>query len=157
MANARSRARIEARIHERAAYCIEFELNDPRAAFVTVTRVEVSSDLSVAKIFYSVLGSDGDKAKVAHMLEGATGFVRRQVGRVLRTRRIPSITWIFDDKIELQAKMEQCILDALERDRDINPLAHSEEPTAESGEASSEQSDVADVADVEGEPKNEAD
>ncbi|HED64433.1 MAG TPA: 30S ribosome-binding factor RbfA [Planctomycetes bacterium] len=136
MANARSRARIEARIRERAAYCVEFELNDPRAAFVTVTHVEVSSDLSVSKIFYSVLGNEADKSKVAHMLEDATGFVRRQIGRVLKTRRIPRITWIFDDTIELQAKMEQSIAEALERDRQINPRAHLEDPAPDGDDPS---------------------
>ena len=124
MVQARSRARIEARIRERAAYCVEFELSDPRAAFVTVTKVEVSSDLSVARIFYSVLGEEGDRSKVAHMLEDAKGFVRGRIGRVLKTRHVPRIQWIFDDSIERQAKMEQAIAEALERDRRINPDAH---------------------------------
>jgi len=131
MANARAKARIEARIRERTAYCLEFEINDPRASFATVTRVEVSSDLSVAKIFYSVLGSEGEKSKVAHMLEDATGFIRKQVGRVLRTRRIPRITWIYDDSVERQAEMEDAISSALARDRAINPRAHGELPQSD--------------------------
>ncbi len=124
MANSRTKARIEARIRERVAYCLEFELNDPRSAFVTLTRVEISSDLSSAKLFYTVFGSEGDKTRVAHMLEDATGFVRKQVGRVLRTRRIPRLTWIYDESIELQAHMEDAIAEALARDKQINPKAH---------------------------------
>jgi ribosome-binding factor A len=130
MANSRAKARIEARIRERVAYCIEFELNDPRASFVTVTGVEVSPDLSIAKIQYSVYGTDGDRSKVAHMLEDATGFVRKQVGRVLRTRRIPKLRWFYDDSIELQANMEDAIASALDRDRAINPEAHGGDPEA---------------------------
>ncbi len=125
MANARARARIEARIRERAAYCVQFELNDPRATFMTITRVEVSSDLSSARIFYSVLGTAGDKSRTAHMLESASGFVRKKIGRVLETRKIPRLVWIFDDSIERQAEMEQKIADALRHDREVNPGAHA--------------------------------
>ena len=128
MTNPRSKARIEARIHERAAHCVEFELNDPRSTFITVTRVEVSDDLSSAKIFYSVYGTEGDKSRTAHMLEGASGFVRRQVGRVLKTRRVPELHWIYDDSIERAAKMHETIQEALARDRAINPNAHAELP-----------------------------
>ena len=138
MANSRARARIEARIRERVAYCLEFELNDPRGSFVTVTRVEVSPDLSIAKILYTVYGSEGDKSKVAHMLEDATGFVRKQVGRVLRIRRIPKLRWFYDDSIELQAHMEDAIASALERDRTINPDAHPQDTTEGTTETTGE-------------------
>ena len=126
MANARAKARIEARIRERVAYCVEFELNDPRASFITVTGVDVSPDLSVARVMYSVYGSEGDKSKCAHMLVDATGFIRKQVGRVLRTRRIPLLKWVYDDSVELQANMERKISKALEHDREINANAHPE-------------------------------
>src|SRR6185295_6855442 len=126
MVNPRSKARIEARIQERAAYCVEFELNDPRSTFITITRVEVSDDLSSAKIFYSVYGTEGDKSRTARMLEDASGFVRNKVGRVLKTRRIPALRWIYDDSIEETARMQATIREALEHDRTINPAAHSE-------------------------------
>lgn len=128
MVNPRSKARIEARIQERVAHCVEFELNDPRTTFITITRVEVSDDLSIAKVFYSVYGTEGDKSRTAHMLDGASGFVKKQVGRVLKTRRIPSLRWIYDDSIELAARMHDTIQDALERDRAINPAAHTDLP-----------------------------
>ncbi|MEM7311118.1 MAG: 30S ribosome-binding factor RbfA [Planctomycetota bacterium] len=124
MANPRTKARLEARILERAAHCIEFELNDPRASFLTLTRVELTDDLYTARLFYSVYGSEGDKSKVAHMLEDATGFVRKRVAGVLRVRRAPRLVWLYDDSVEYAAKMDQTIRDALERDREINPGAH---------------------------------
>ena len=128
MVNPRSKARVEARIQERVAHCVAFELNDPRAAFITVTRVEATDDLSTARIFYSVLGTEGDKSKAAHMLESATGFVRKQVGRVLRTRFIPALRWVYDDSSEVSAQMQQSIQDALAKDRAINPAAHADLP-----------------------------
>lgn len=131
MTNPRVKARIEARIQERVAYCVEFELKDPRATFITITRVEVSDDLSSAKIFYSVYGTDGDKSRTAHMLEDATGFVKKQVGRVLKMRRIPALRWFYDDSVERAAQMHRTIREALEKDKTINPSAHAELPLEE--------------------------
>lgn len=124
MANPRSKARLEARIHERVAHCLEFELSDPRSAFITVTKVELSPDLSIARVFYSVYGTEGDKSRVKHMLEDATPFVRGKVAGVLRVRRIPRLAWMYDDSIERAARVDQAIRDALARDRAINPTAH---------------------------------
>ncbi len=121
MANPRTIARISARIQERAAHCLQFEIRDPRASFVTVTRVETTNDLSLAKVFYSVLGDEGDRSKVEHMLEHATGFIQRQVTRVLRMRRAPALRFVYDDSIETAAAMDQLIREALERDRRIDP------------------------------------
>lgn len=126
MVNPRSKARIEARIRERIAHAIEFELKDPRSTFITLTRVEVSDDLSIATVFYSVYGTTGDRSRAAHMLESASGFLRKQLGRVLRTRRIPQLRWIYDDSIEYQAEMERKIHAAIEHDREVHPGAHAE-------------------------------
>jgi len=130
MTNPRVKARIEARIQERVAHCVEFELNDPRATFITITRVEVSDDLSSAKVYYSVYGTEGDKSRTARMLEDATGFVKKRVSRVLRTRRVPALRWIYDDSIEFSAHMQAKIQEAMKKDRTINPAAHAEAPPA---------------------------
>jgi ribosome-binding factor A len=128
MANQRTKARLEARIKARAAHCIEFELSDPRASFVTLTRVELSADLGTAHIHYSVLGRAGDRSRTAHMLQDATGFIRKQVARVLEMRRIPRLVWVYDDSVERQANLERTIAEALRHDREINPQAHPEVP-----------------------------
>lgn len=126
MANDRTIARLQARIKERVAYCVEFELSDPRSSFLTITDAQLSRDLSSVKVLYSVLGNEADKSKAQHMLASATGFVQRKLGRVLRTRRIPRITWVYDDSIERIDHMDRAIRDALEGDRRVNPGAHGE-------------------------------
>lgn len=126
MANPRTIARLEARIRERVAYCLEFELNDPRVTFATVTRVELTNDLSAAKVYYSVMGTAADQRTCQRALESATGFVRRQLGRVLKTRTIPKLSWFYDDSVRHAAEMDLKIREALERDREINPEAHDE-------------------------------
>jgi ribosome-binding factor A len=124
MANPRTIARLQARIHERAAYCLQFEISDPRAGFITITHVELSTDLSVGKIHYSVLGTEQEKNKAAHMLVSASGYIQRQIARVLEMRRIPRLVWIYDDSVEKAADLDLLIREARERDRAINPHAH---------------------------------
>jgi ribosome-binding factor A len=119
MANPKTIGRLQAQIQRRVAHCLQFELADPRASFVTVTKVELSSDLARAKIFYSVLGSEADRSKTSHMLEGASGFVRRQLGRVLETRTIPALTWTYDPSAEEAANMTKLIAEARRRDEEI--------------------------------------
>ncbi|HKX45718.1 MAG TPA: 30S ribosome-binding factor RbfA [Planctomycetota bacterium] len=126
MANPRTIARLEARILERAAHCVEFELSDPRIGIVTLTKVELSSDLGHAKIHYSVLGTPAEQRSAQRALDAAAGFVQRQLGRVLDTRRTPHVRWIYDDSAVVASEMDRKIRDALRHDREINPAAHEE-------------------------------
>jgi ribosome-binding factor A len=129
MANPRTIARLQARIHERAAYCLQFEISDPRAGFITVTRVELSPDVSVGKIHYSVMGGEPEKSKAAHMLASAAGYIQRQIARVLEMRRIPRLVWVYDDSVEKAADLDLLIREARARDRAINP--HADETALE--------------------------
>ena len=121
MANPRTLARIEAQILRRAAHCLQFELNDPRAGFVTLTRVELTKDMSIAKMHYSVLGDETDLRRVEQMLEHASGYVQRQVAGVLQLRRAPHLRWYYDDSVAEAARLDALIREARERDRSINP------------------------------------
>ena len=128
MASERTQARIASRIKERAAYCLKFELSDPRAGFITVTEVEVAPDLKAARIHYSVLGTPSEKSQTEHMLKKAAGFIQRQVGRVLETRTVPHLTFVYDDRLERASDLDAVIRAALEHDRKVNPNAHQDEP-----------------------------
>jgi len=134
MANPRTIARLQERIRERAAYCLQFEVNDPRASFITITRVELASDIGSAKIFYSVLGDEADKTKAEHMLKHAGGFIQRQVARVLDTRRIPQMRWYYDGSAEQAADLGFLIREAREKDRLINPSLGTENEFAKPDE-----------------------
>lgn len=126
MASPKTIARLEARIQRRVAHALQFELADPRISFVTVTRVELNTDVSLAKVFYSTLGEAAERTRVQHLLDDATGFVRRQVARVLETRTVPKLRFVFDDTIEEASRMDQLIREARERDLEIS--SSGEEP-----------------------------
>ena len=133
MANARTVARIESRIKQRAAELLQFEISDPRASFITVTRVEMKSDLLSGKIFYSVLGSQSERSKARHMLDHAAGFLQRQIAPVLDLRRMPRLSWEYDESIERAANMDQLIRDARQRDASIRPEDDDADETPEDG------------------------
>ncbi|MDZ4773201.1 MAG: 30S ribosome-binding factor RbfA [Planctomycetota bacterium] len=157
MANPRTIARLESRIHERAAHCLQFEINDPRAGFITILKVELADDLSAAKIFYSVLGDAADRNRAAHMLKGASGYIQRQVARVLEMRRIPHIAWEYDDSIEKAADLDLLIREARLRDKAINPNADESEVSLESGRASANRpSEAAQDSDADDDSDGEA-
>jgi ribosome-binding factor A len=76
-------------------------VKDPRVSqLLSITQVEVSRDLSFAKVYVSLLGDDGAKKEAFEGLEKAKGFVRRELGSRLRLRLTPEIAFIPDDSIE---------------------------------------------------------
>jgi len=75
------------------------QLKDPRIGFVTVTGVDVSSDLRYAKVRVSVLGTPDEQKETFRTLQRAQGFVRTELGRRIRLRYAPEITFRPDDSI----------------------------------------------------------
>lgn len=76
------------------------ELKDPRIGFVSVTDVELSSDLRQAKVYCSVLGEPEQKRRALEGLKSATGFVRAEVARRVRLRHAPELVFLLDESIE---------------------------------------------------------
>ena len=75
---------------------LRFELKDPRVALASISHVEVSRDLSHARVAVSVLGSDEDREAAVEALVGAGGFLRSQLGRRLRLRAAPELAFHLD-------------------------------------------------------------
>jgi len=91
-------------------------VHDPGIGFITLTRVKVSADLQVAHVFYTSLGDDKAKKETAKALVRATPFLRRQVGSVLRLRRVPELDFRFDESIAHQDRIEQILRDLHEEE-----------------------------------------
>jgi ribosome-binding factor A len=94
------------------------EVHDPGIGFVTLTRVQVSPDLQAARVFYTALGDDPARAASRRALERAAPFLRRQIGARLRLKRAPELTFIYDDSIAGQDRIEQ-ILNELGKARPV--------------------------------------
>lgn len=85
------------------------DLKDPRIGFVTITKVAVSDDLRQAKVYYSVFGGEEEKEDSFQGLESATGYIKRELGRRMRLKYMPEITFLFDDSLEYGAHIEELL------------------------------------------------
>lgn len=99
MANYR-RGRINDEIRKALSEIIR-EVKDPRvsSAFISITGADVTPDLKFAKIYYSLLGADGNaekEKKVAEGLKSSNGYIRRALARAVDLRQTPELTFILD-------------------------------------------------------------
>ena len=85
-------------------------INDPRISGIfSVTEVDISPDLTQAKVFISVMGSDQEKGELFDGLAAASGFLRRELGNRLKMRYIPKLIFEMDDSIERADRLFQLI------------------------------------------------
>jgi ribosome-binding factor A len=106
-------ARMAEVIREVAAETILFELRDPRIKFVTVTRVEVSGDLQIAKIYVSVMGDQKTQDLALHGLTHSAGYVQSKLGSRLKTRFTPAVRFYLDEGIKKSIEVSRLINEAL--------------------------------------------
>ena len=111
--------RIKVIIAER----LERGIKDPRLGFVTITDVTVTGDLQHASVFYTVYGSDEERADSAAALRSATGMLRSEVGRNITSRLTPTIEFIADAIPENAAAIDALLREATERDNEAKALA----------------------------------
>ena len=97
--------RVEGEIRTQVAQLLLREIKDPRVGFVTVTRVSITPDLSFARIYVGVLGEPSRREEVMQVLRGASGFVRKSLGRRLRMRRTPDVVFEYDKGLDASERV----------------------------------------------------
>ena len=93
------------------------KVKDPRVGFLTITDVELTNDLSHAKVYLTVLGSNKEIDNTFKALEKAKGFIKSELGSRMRLRIIPDLTFEYDKSIEYGNKIERMIQDLHKQDR----------------------------------------
>ena len=91
-------------------------VHDPGIGFITLTRVQVSADLQVARVYYTSMGDPTARRETEKALDRATPFFRRQVGSRLNLRRVPELEFRFDESIGHQDRIEQILRDLHEEE-----------------------------------------
>ncbi len=86
-------------------------LKDPRVGFVTLTSVDVTADLSIAKVYYTVIGDDKSRKETATGLEKATPYIRRQLAQRMRMRHTPELIFKYDQSIEYGNHIDSLLKD----------------------------------------------
>ena len=108
--------RIAEALQELIADLLLREIKDPRVGLVSVTGVKVSPDLRHARVFFSCLGDDIQRAQSLRGLTSAAGFVRSQVARKLNLRVAPEIAFEFDPSLEQAERIARLLKDARARE-----------------------------------------
>lgn len=92
--------RVASEIREHISQILNQETHDPRVGFITVTKVEVTPDLRMAKIFISSIGGKTDKDNALKGLSSASGYLRKMLGERIRLRFIPELIFKIDESSE---------------------------------------------------------
>ena len=103
---------VAGEIQQIVGHLIQFELKDPRIAFCTVVRVDVSPDLQMAHVHVSVMGEQADRKATMAALERAKGFVRRELAKQLRhLRTAPDIRFLLDESLDHSIRINELLRD----------------------------------------------
>jgi ribosome-binding factor A len=129
MATGRMR-RVDEAIRQVLGDAVAGDLKDPRVGFVTVTDVRTSPDLRHARVYVSVLGSDGGAGRVSTPeereatldgLRSGHGFLQARVAGELRLKRTPTLEFFYDDTTDRALRVEELIAESPNGDGSERP------------------------------------
>ena len=92
--------RVGEAIREEISDILHSQMKDPRVGFLSVTTVEMSGDLKIAKVGVSILGDQKQQEQAMKVLRHATGFVRSELAKIISLRQAPDIVFKLDASIE---------------------------------------------------------
>ena len=104
-------------IRQEVSMIVHDLIKDPRVGFVTIASVEVSPDLRLARIFFSVLGSDADRKKTQEALDSARGYIRKKVTERINLKFSPELIFKQDHSSEYSVRVEE-VLNALKENNE---------------------------------------
>ncbi|MBS6609989.1 MULTISPECIES: 30S ribosome-binding factor RbfA [Peptoniphilus] len=102
--------RISEEVKRTISDIVQNELKDPRIPSITsISHVEVTNDLSYAKVYVSVLGNDFDRDEAIEGLNSAKGFIKKELSKKIKLRAMPELIFIKDDSIEKSLELDKLI------------------------------------------------
>lgn len=119
--------RLAEQIKEELSLIIGGEVEDPRLGFVTVTGATLTPDLRTAKVYVSVLGTAEEVKGSLAALRHASGFIRHQLGAVLRIRHIPELHFVYDDADMRAARIEELLSEEAAKAREVEQNSPDQE------------------------------
>jgi ribosome-binding factor A len=102
-------ARVGDQLRQEISDLLSREVHDPGIGFLTITHVKVTPDLQSARVYYTTLGDEKARRESRRALERAAPFLRRQIGRRLRLKRVPELEFFFDESIERGDRIERIL------------------------------------------------
>ena len=125
--------RVAAELQRVLNALLSSEVKDPRLAGVTISAIDLSGDISVAKVAFSTLEPDADPEPVLSALKKAGGFLRSRTGQILSMRRVPELRFGQDQGPRHGIELTRLIDEAVAKDREIEEAEEAEEASGENG------------------------
>jgi len=105
-------------IREEVAQYLLDGIKDPRVGFVTVTRVKMTADLQIARVYYSAYGTEKEKAETALGLEESLGQIRSHLAKNIRARFTPRLEFFVDEGLENTYRISELLGKASRNEND---------------------------------------
>jgi ribosome-binding factor A len=113
MKDSRRSQRVADLVRAELSLLVLTEAHDPDLHRVTITDVEMPSDLKSARVFFSCLGGEEEREKAARALRRAAGYLRREIGQRCRLRYAPELHFVSDRTLERGARIEELLQQVL--------------------------------------------
>jgi ribosome-binding factor A len=115
--------RIAEQIREEVSQILSSEVSDPGVGLITVTRVKVTPDLSLARVYWTSMGDVAQRKQTAKALSRAASFVRYLLSSRLTLRRSPEVQFLFDQSVAAQDRVEQILQELKREEAERQPSA----------------------------------
>jgi ribosome-binding factor A len=101
--------RVDEAVREVLSDAITSEVKDPRVGFVTVTDVDTTPDLRLARVYVSVLGAEDVRRRSLEGLRSAHGYLQLRVARELRLKHTPTLEFLYDDSLDRSLRVQELL------------------------------------------------
>jgi ribosome-binding factor A len=112
--------RIAEQVREELSQILATEVRDPGVGLVTITRVKVTADLSLARVYWTTLAEGQERQKTAAALDRTIPYLRRLLSQRLTLRRVPDVKFHYDESVAAQDRIER-IIQGLHEERKAHP------------------------------------
>jgi ribosome-binding factor A len=109
MTSSRRQRRVAELIQEELGTFLERHVDDPSLEWVTVTAVEVTPDLQLARVYFSVIGDEDRRREAQQGLERASGYLRRELASALQLRLVPELRFFYDDSLDRGRRIDELL------------------------------------------------
>jgi ribosome-binding factor A len=103
--------RIGEAIHQEISALLIKGLKDPRVGFVTITAVEVTPDMHLARVYFTTMGDEAKRRETEKGLKSSVPYLRRELGRRLRMRYVPDLLFQYDNSLDYGNRIESLLRD----------------------------------------------
>jgi ribosome-binding factor A len=126
--------RVAEQLREEVSQILATEVSDPGVGLVTVSRVKVTPDLSLARVYWTILGDAEDRKKTTKALQRAASFVRHVLAGRMTLRRVPEVVFQYDEGLAAHQRVEEILHELHEQEAargEAGPSAETPAPPAD--------------------------